>query len=91
MIRLVIPEELARAVGATPSIRAADAQNLFDCLGTLENRYPGLRRRLLEVDGFVRQHLNVFVDDRLERGRDARTIALCDGAEVWIMRAVSGG
>ena len=91
MIRLVLPRELAEAVGAAPSIEVVPAENLLDFLERLDSSHPGLRRRVLEVDGVVRPHLNIFVDDRLERRRDARTILLDDGAEIWIMRAVSGG
>lgn len=91
MIRVVVPQDLAEAVRSAASIHTADAANLFDCLNRLDASHPGLRRRVLEVDGTVRPHLNVFVDDVMEHRRDARSIPLHDGAEVWIMRAVSGG
>lgn len=91
VIRVIIPQDLAEAVRSPVAIHALSATNLFDCLEQLDVSHPGLRRRVLEVDGVVRPHLNVFVDDLMERRRDARTIPLHDGAEVWIMRAVSGG
>jgi molybdopterin converting factor small subunit len=56
-------------------------------LESLFGQHPGLRNHLLEDTGGIRPHVSVFVD-----GRQADlTTPVAEGAEVFVLQAVSGG
>lgn len=54
----------------------------------LDQRWPGMRDRLVEPGPRLREHINVFVDG--ERQRDLATL-LRDGTVVHVIPAVAGG
>jgi sulfur-carrier protein len=59
-----------------------------EALGALPR---GVRERVLDEQGRVRPHVNVFVDGTSIRDRDGLATPLRDGAEVFLIPAVSGG
>jgi len=66
----------------------ADGATIAEILVDLDRRYPGIRFRVVDEQGKLRQHIKVFVDQEL--ARDLSTGV--DGAdEVVIMQALSGG
>jgi molybdopterin converting factor small subunit len=80
----------------TPLRSYTDQQTVVDAHGAtideilvdLDRRYPGIRFRVVDEQGKLRQHMKVFVDQ--ESARDLTTAV--DGAdEVVIMQALSGG
>jgi molybdopterin converting factor small subunit len=91
MIEVHLPGDLARALGAPPTVIVPPLPDLARVVAYLEARYPGLARSLTEADGSFRPHLAVFVGDRAARGRDAGALLVQDGETVWVLRAVSGG
>ena len=66
----------------------ADGATIAEVLSDLDRRYPGIRFRVVDEQGQLRKHVNLFVDG--ERVRDLSTDL--DGvAELTIMQALSGG
>lgn len=66
----------------------ADGDTLAALFEDLDRKFPGIRFRVIDEQGELRQHMNVFVDD--ERCRDLST--RLDGIdEVVVMQALSGG
>lgn len=59
-----------------------------DLLLDINERYPGLRFRMVDEQGRLRQHMRVFVNDTLTR--DLSTV-LAETDDVTIMQALSGG
>jgi molybdopterin converting factor small subunit len=51
----------------------------------------GVRERVLDEQGRIRQHVNVFVGPDDIRGTGGLATALADGASVFVIPAVSGG
>jgi sulfur-carrier protein len=51
----------------------------------------GVRERILDEQGTVRPHVNVFVDGTSIRDTKGLATPLRDGAEVLLIPAVSGG
>jgi molybdopterin converting factor small subunit len=51
----------------------------------------GVRERILDEQGAVRPHVNVFVEKRSIRETGGLATPLNDGAEVLVIPAVSGG
>ena len=65
-----------------------DGATVAEVLENLDARYPGIRFRVIDEQGRLRQHMNIFVAG--ERCRDLRT-NLDHVDEVVIMQALSGG
>ena len=61
---------------------------LADGMKALDERFPGLRFRIVDEQGRIRPHIRLFVD-----GAQARDLAapLPAGAELMIVGALSGG
>jgi enamine deaminase RidA (YjgF/YER057c/UK114 family) len=91
VITVHLPSDLAETVGAPATIAATAQPSVAELVAHLDRLYPGLRSRLLWPDGSLRPHLNVFVDGLDVRRQGGLGAALADGAEVWVLRAVSGG
>lgn len=67
------------------------AATLGEALEALWALYPGVRDRVVTELGQVRQHVNVFVGNESVRYTGGLATPLADGAEVFIIPAVSGG
>jgi molybdopterin synthase sulfur carrier subunit len=64
---------------------------LRDVLQVLWSRYPGLRDRLANEQGEVREHINIFLGDEDVRFLDDLATPIPDGSEITIVPAISGG
>ena len=62
-----------------------------DVLAALWARHPGVRFRVVDETGQLRQHVNVFVGQDNVRQTSGFETPVPDGAEVSILPAVSGG
>lgn len=64
---------------------------LSEALSALWSMYPGVRDRIADEQGQVRDHINVFVDNEHARYTGGLATPIRDGCEIWIVPAVSGG
>lgn len=64
---------------------------LRDVLLELWARYPGLRDRLANEQGEVREHINIFLGNENVRFLGELATPVPDGAEITIVPAISGG
>jgi molybdopterin converting factor small subunit len=62
-----------------------------DALESLWRLHPGLRDRVLDEQGEVRQHINIFVGDEAIRFAEGLSTKVPNNAEIMIVPAVSGG
>jgi molybdopterin converting factor small subunit len=67
------------------------AQNVADVLHSLNQRYPGIKDYLVDEQGRLRQHVNIFIGDKLIKDKLKLTDPVAEGDEVFIMQALSGG
>jgi len=65
--------------------------NVGEALDRLWDRHAGLRDRVLNERGEVRQHVNVFVNSQIVRRDRILQTEISGDAEICIMPAVSGG
>jgi molybdopterin converting factor small subunit len=86
-VRVRIPTPLRSYTGNEANVEA-DGVTIADVLDDLDRRYPGIRFRVVDEQGALRKHMNVFVDG--ERVRDLSQ-ALAGVDEVVLMQALSGG
>ncbi len=90
MITVHFTRNLRRFFGDLPSTQA-DAANVANLLVDLEAQHPGIRGYLVEDDGSLRKHVNIFVSGDMIRDRERLGDALPDGCDVHIIQALSGG
>jgi molybdopterin converting factor small subunit len=79
------------AGGASRVVLEANPASVGEALASLGARHPGVRDRVLDEQGRVRPHVNVFVGRESIRETGGLATLLSDGAELFIMAAVSGG
>ena len=86
-VNVRIPTPL-RSYTAQQSVVQVEAHDLATVFAELDRQFPGIRFRVIDEQGRLRQHMKVFVND--EAVRDLTTeLAATD--EVTIMQALSGG
>ena len=66
-------------------------ERVGEALAELWKLHPGLRDRVLNEQGHLRQHVNVFVDDENIRRKELLNTPLAAGSEITILPSVSGG
>ncbi len=67
------------------------AGNISEVIQKLNQRYPGLKDYLLDEQGRLRQHVNIFIGDKLIQDKEKLTDTVSEKDEVFIMQALSGG
>ena len=82
-----IPSVLRSYVSGASRVDAVGT-TVADLLADLERQFPGLRFRLVDEQGRLRQHMKVFVGDESVRDLDT---PVPDDTEVTLMQALSGG
>ncbi len=67
------------------------AETVSELVHEIEQKYPGIVEYILEEDGRLRKHVNIFVDSDLVRDRDKLSDSISGAREVIIFQALSGG
>jgi molybdopterin synthase sulfur carrier subunit len=62
-----------------------------EALTELWKLHPGLRDRVVNEQGQLRQHVNVFLDSENVRRKQSLETKVADGSELTILPSVSGG
>lgn len=60
-------------------------------LAELWKLHPGLRDRVLNEQGQLRQHVNIFLNNENIRRKESLDTQVGDGSELTILPSVSGG
>jgi molybdopterin converting factor small subunit len=87
MVRVVLPDSLARLFPGAPRRLEMEAATVFDAILELNERWPGMRDRLLDGRPAIRQHITIFVNQE-RAGLDTE---LRPGDELFVLPAMSGG
>ena len=67
------------------------AENVNAVVQSIDLTYPGIKSYLLDDQGSLRKHVNIFVDGTLITDRESLQDKLTEKSEVYIMQALSGG
>lgn len=87
-----IPTYLAGFAGGETAVTLTAAPpDTAGLLHALWKRHPALRDRIVDEQGEVRQHINIFVGSESIRFAEGLKTPVPDGSEVLIVPAVSGG
>ncbi len=79
------------AGGKTEIALDAEFADVRNALDSLWQRHPALRDRILNEQGEIRQHVNIFYDGRDIRRMNGLETEIAEDAEIHIFNAVSGG
>ncbi len=89
MPRVAFTPNLQRHVACPP--RDVEGATVREALDAVFAGNPKARGYVLEDDGALRKHMNVFVDGRPVRDRVTLGDAVSPGGEIYVMQALSGG
>lgn len=91
-VTLRIPSYLAAFAGGNNSfLIEGSPATVSAALESLWRLHPALRDRILDEQGEVRQHINIFVEEDAIRFGDGLATKVPADAEILIVPAVSGG
>jgi sulfur-carrier protein len=85
-----VPTTFRSLTGGASSV-SVEGSTLAEVLEALDASHPGFRAKLLDGEGNLVRHANLFVDDDDVRFLDGLGTAVPDGGTVTIMPAVAGG
>jgi len=69
----------------------AEGKDITSIIAEMDHNYPGMRSYILDDQGRLRKHVNIFIDKAMIADRDRLTDSLTDSSEIYIMQALSGG
>ena len=62
-----------------------------EVLKSIDQKYPGIIDYILEEDGSLRKHVNIFVKEELIKDKETLSDLVTDQDEILIYQALSGG
>ncbi|MEQ1753424.1 MAG: MoaD/ThiS family protein [Micropepsaceae bacterium] len=86
-VRVLVPQQLRNYTGGLTAVHATGV-TVDDALTNVDLQFKGLKFRVIDEQGRIREHMRIFVDGA--RVRDVRTKVKAD-AEIHIFGALSGG
>ena len=89
-ISVRIPTPLRRVTNGVDKVDA-EGNTLDQIIDSLDSQYPGLKGRLCDEDGELRNFVNVYVNGEDVRFMQGLATATKSGDEVSIVPAVAGG
>ncbi|HET7699974.1 MAG TPA: MoaD/ThiS family protein [Candidatus Limnocylindria bacterium] len=85
-----LPGALRDVTGGVTKVQASGG-TLAEVIADLERRHPGLRDRILDGDGRIRSHVNVYIGDEDARASGGTAARVPEGSEVMVIPAMAGG
>ena len=68
-----------------------EGDTVRDVLNNIEKIYPGISNYLMQDDGTLRKHVNIFVEGNLIENRQTLSDKVKHNDELIIFQALSGG
>ena len=94
-MRVHIPSALRRWTGGRDVLElpiAADIRmTAEEVIEALSREHPGIRDRVLDEQGELRRHVNIFIDGENARFAGGLKAQVGAASEMWIHPALSGG
>ncbi|HYN82929.1 MAG TPA: MoaD/ThiS family protein [Gemmatimonadaceae bacterium] len=92
MITIELPKSLGLSVDGKTLVEIDEpCATVGDALAALGRRSPGVLDRVVDEQGDVRRHVNVFRNGESIRFLDGLRTAVSDGSMILILTAISGG
>jgi molybdopterin converting factor small subunit len=76
-----------------PNLDSIEVQGstVADVIRNVETVYPGLTDYIIEENGALRKHVNIFINDTFIHDRKTLSDIVQDTDNVYIIQALSGG
>src|SRR5574341_497888 len=89
-VTVYIPTPYRKYTDNAPRVEV-QGQNVLAMVRALEGRFPGLRDRILDSEGKIHRHLNIYVNDEPVEDLQGIQTPLRDGDQVAVMPGMVGG
>jgi molybdopterin synthase sulfur carrier subunit len=89
-IMVRIPTPLRRITNGQDKV-AVDGSSVGEIIGDLDSQFPGLKERLCDEQGEIRNFVNIYVNGEDVRFLDGINSPTAEGDEISIVPAVAGG
>lgn len=93
-MRIHIPSALRKWSGGCEVVElqlASGQTTVRNVIEALTGEFPGLRDRVLDEQGELRRHVNIFIDGENARSLGGLSAPVDADSELWIHPALSGG
>jgi sulfur-carrier protein len=91
LIRVRLTAQLRDYAKGVREVELDSAGDLRSMVGRLEKSFPGIAGRIVDDQGKIRAHVNVFVNSENSRELNNEKTPLRDGDVVHILPSVAGG
>jgi molybdopterin converting factor small subunit len=92
LITVELPNVLCAYTDQNPSMVLDEpCETVGEALAALGRKSPGALDRIMDEQGEVRRHVNLFVNGENVRFLDGLGTAVPNGATIFVLAAVSGG
>lgn len=92
MITIELPRALVLRLDEEDAVVVDEpCATVGDALAALGDRAPGVLDRVLDEQGQVRQHVNIFVNETSIRFLDGLGTPVPSGSTIYLLASVSGG
>lgn len=89
-ITVRIPTPLRRVTNGVDKV-TVEGSNLNEIIGSLDSQYPGIKARICDDQGGLRNFVNVYVNGEDVRFLEGLETSTKTGDEISIVPAVAGG
>ena len=69
----------------------AKGNTLAEIFNEIELNCPGVSSYLFDEQGYLRKHVNIFIDGTIIKDRSALSDLFSEKSEIYIIQALSGG
>ena len=91
MITIVLPRSLLGAEDKSTVVLDEPFATVGDALRSLEMHSPSAIDSVLDEQGNLRQHVNVFLNEENTRFMAGLDTPVTDGSRIFVLGAISGG
>lgn len=91
MAHIKFTRHLIRYFPALENPTAVPGATIADLITALDSQYPGLADYIVDDQGALRKHVNIFLRGELVHDRQTLQDRVGEADEVYIFQALSGG
>ncbi len=71
--------------------KSYSGSTVSEVLDSIESEFPGLRDYIVDDQGHLRKHVNIFLGNAMIRDKEQLSDEVRESDEIYIMQALSGG
>lgn len=89
-IKVIIPQPFRKITGGNYEIDVA-CENVGQAINVIESNYPGIKEKIIDKNGKIRKHVNIYKNDENVRFLDNLNTKIEDDDEILILPNITGG